>query len=180
MRIAAEKRVYGILDNSRRQHYGHAALLVARRRCSQEPRGLLVGLLRQPSCEESRRPESPSQHSAASRRRRSPTRFRVHAIQRMFRRGVSVEAIRQVLATGETIERYPDDTPYPSRLVLGWRESRSLPRGICRKQGDARDNRGNRLRFGSDTVAKRSAAEEVRRSGPGSERKGPLDRAPAG
>jgi hypothetical protein len=29
MRIAAEKRVDEILDNSRRQHYGHAALLVA-------------------------------------------------------------------------------------------------------------------------------------------------------
>jgi hypothetical protein len=51
--------------------------------------------------------------------------FRVH-FQRMFQRGVSVEDIRQVLATGETIESYPDDTPYPSRLVLGWRESRPL------------------------------------------------------
>jgi hypothetical protein len=29
MRIAAEKRTEGILNNSRRQHYGHAALLVA-------------------------------------------------------------------------------------------------------------------------------------------------------
>jgi hypothetical protein len=29
MRIAAEKRADGILGNSRRQHYGHAALLVA-------------------------------------------------------------------------------------------------------------------------------------------------------
>jgi hypothetical protein len=29
MRIAAEKRTEGILGNSRRQHYGHAALLVA-------------------------------------------------------------------------------------------------------------------------------------------------------
>jgi hypothetical protein len=29
MRVAAEKRVKGILGHSRRQHYGHAALLVA-------------------------------------------------------------------------------------------------------------------------------------------------------
>jgi hypothetical protein len=29
MRTAAEKRVDGILGNSRRRHYGHAALLVA-------------------------------------------------------------------------------------------------------------------------------------------------------
>jgi hypothetical protein len=27
--------------------------------------------------------------------------------------------IRQALATGETIEEYPEDVPYPSRLVLG-------------------------------------------------------------
>ncbi len=29
MRVAAERRVEGILGNSRRRHYGHAALLVA-------------------------------------------------------------------------------------------------------------------------------------------------------
>lgn len=29
MRVAAEKRIEGILGNSRRPHYGHAALLVA-------------------------------------------------------------------------------------------------------------------------------------------------------
>ena len=27
---------------------------------------------------------------------------------------------------GETIKSYPDDTPYPSRLVLGWREARPI------------------------------------------------------
>ena len=41
MRIAAEKRVEGILGNTRRQHYSHAALLVAScvRLCAQEPHG---------------------------------------------------------------------------------------------------------------------------------------------
>jgi hypothetical protein len=52
--------------------------------------------------------------------------FRVHALQRMFERGISVDDVRQVLAIGETIEDYPEDTPFPSRLVLGWRESRPL------------------------------------------------------
>jgi len=52
--------------------------------------------------------------------------FRVHALQRMVQRGVTVEDVRQVLATGETIEEYSDDTPYPSRLVLGWVGSRPL------------------------------------------------------
>jgi len=31
-----------------------------------------------------------------------------------------------VLATGEVIEDYPDDTPYPSRLMLGWCNFRPL------------------------------------------------------
>ena len=31
-----------------------------------------------------------------------------------------------MLTTGETIEDYPDDTPFPSRLVLGWVGSRPL------------------------------------------------------
>ena len=34
--------------------------------------------------------------------------------------GVSAEdEVRNVIQTGETIEDYPDDFPYPSRLVLG-------------------------------------------------------------
>jgi hypothetical protein len=40
----------------------------------------------------------------------------------MFERQISAEDVRAVLEGGETIERYPADTPYPSRLVLGWRE----------------------------------------------------------
>lgn len=52
--------------------------------------------------------------------------FRVHAIQRMFQRRISVDDVRQVLATGEVVEDYPNDTPYPSRLLLGWCGSRPI------------------------------------------------------
>jgi hypothetical protein len=52
--------------------------------------------------------------------------FRVHALQRMFRRKIRGEDIRHVLATGKTIETYPEDQPYPSRLVLGWQGSRPI------------------------------------------------------
>ena len=31
-----------------------------------------------------------------------------------------------VLANGETIDDYPDDMPYPSRLALGWVHGRPL------------------------------------------------------
>jgi Domain of unknown function (DUF4258) len=52
--------------------------------------------------------------------------FRVHAVQRMYQRDISEVVVRHVIATGETIEDYPDDTPYPSRLVLGWNGRRPI------------------------------------------------------
>jgi hypothetical protein len=51
---------------------------------------------------------------------------RVHALQRMFQRGIGTAEVQQALARGKTIERYPDDQPYPSRLVLGWVGARPL------------------------------------------------------
>ena len=44
----------------------------------------------------------------------------------MFQRKVTVEDVRHVLETAEPVEAYPDDRPYPSRLVLGWCASRPL------------------------------------------------------
>jgi len=52
--------------------------------------------------------------------------FRVHAVQRMFERGIAKEDIRQALKTGKTIEAYPEDQPCPSRLVLGWIGTRPI------------------------------------------------------
>ncbi len=44
----------------------------------------------------------------------------------MFERHISVEDVRQVLDFGETVEDYPNDFPYPSRLVLGWSGTRPI------------------------------------------------------
>jgi hypothetical protein len=44
----------------------------------------------------------------------------------MFQRGVSEDEVKQVVAVGETIETYPDDKPFPSRLMLGWSGSRPV------------------------------------------------------
>jgi hypothetical protein len=41
----------------------------------------------------------------------------------MYQRSISEPEVREVIATGELVEDYPDDTPYPSRLVLGWHGS---------------------------------------------------------
>jgi hypothetical protein len=38
----------------------------------------------------------------------------------MFERRITGENVRDVLNNGIIIEDYPDDTPYPSKLVLGW------------------------------------------------------------
>ena len=44
--------------------------------------------------------------------------FSVHAIRRMFSRGILASDVRHAIETGEIIEEYPDDTPYPSALLL--------------------------------------------------------------
>ncbi len=52
--------------------------------------------------------------------------FRAHALERMFERSVSVQEVRFVVETGKTIEDYPNDLPYPSRLMIGWIDERPL------------------------------------------------------
>lgn len=52
--------------------------------------------------------------------------FSLHAIQRMFERRIGVDDVLSVLQHGLTIEQYPDDVPYPSRLIVGWRDKRAL------------------------------------------------------
>ncbi|MGZ9234926.1 MAG: DUF4258 domain-containing protein [Anaerolineales bacterium] len=50
--------------------------------------------------------------------------FRLHAIQRMFERKVSVRNVVQALRVGETIEDYSTEMPEPSRLILGFQGRR--------------------------------------------------------
>jgi len=52
--------------------------------------------------------------------------FRVHAVARMCERRITEEEVRRTLEGGETIEHYPDDTPYPSLLMLGWAAERPI------------------------------------------------------
>jgi hypothetical protein len=52
--------------------------------------------------------------------------FRVHAIERMFERDISEADVRDVLGNGEVIQTYPDDLPFPSRLMLGYCGGRPL------------------------------------------------------
>ncbi len=46
-----------------------------------------------------------------------------HVLLRMQQRGISYSDIKNAVMTGDIIEDYPDDFPYPSALVLGTTES---------------------------------------------------------
>ena len=43
----------------------------------------------------------------------------MHAYERMNLRNISQDDIKGALRKGEVVEDYPDDYPYPSRLILG-------------------------------------------------------------
>lgn len=46
--------------------------------------------------------------------------YSAHALKRIFQRGLTLDVVAKVLLHGEVITQYPDDQPYPSKLMLGW------------------------------------------------------------
>ncbi len=46
--------------------------------------------------------------------------FSRHAIQQMFFRGISKQEVRTTINYGEIIEEKPDDSPFPSYLILNF------------------------------------------------------------
>lgn len=52
--------------------------------------------------------------------------FSDHARRRMLERDISATEVAAVLRDGSIVERYPEDTPYPSKLVAGWTGHRHL------------------------------------------------------
>jgi hypothetical protein len=46
--------------------------------------------------------------------------WRKHVLQRMAERGISQQALLDVLLRGERIRDYPDDQPFASALFLGY------------------------------------------------------------
>ena len=50
-----------------------------------------------------------------------------HARTRIFERGISTSAVEEVgLRPSVVVEEYPDDQPFPSRLLLGWPQGEAL------------------------------------------------------
>jgi len=50
--------------------------------------------------------------------------WQTHALERMMKRGISREIVKQILLEGEMIEDYPDNKPFPTALFLGWFEGK--------------------------------------------------------
>jgi uncharacterized protein DUF4258 len=50
--------------------------------------------------------------------------FRVHAVERMFERRISLKQVSTALQSGQTIEDYSEEMPEPGRLILGFRGKR--------------------------------------------------------
>jgi len=46
--------------------------------------------------------------------------FSSHVVTQMFKRGISVQDIEHVINAGTVIKNYPEDKPFPSRLILGF------------------------------------------------------------
>ena len=60
-----------------------------------------------------------------------------HIALRMLKRQISRRQVIAAIQTGEIIEQYPDDTPYPSCLVLGRDTDGQSLHVVC---GSARDS----------------------------------------
>lgn len=52
--------------------------------------------------------------------------FKNHAIFRMLERNIAEEEVREVSVSGECIETYGDDQPYPSKLMFKIIDGRPL------------------------------------------------------
>jgi hypothetical protein len=59
-----------------------------------------------------------------------------HAILQMFKRDIDTSDVEQVIQEGEIIKSYPDDKPYPSFLILGFRREKPIHRVIAKNVQD--------------------------------------------
>ncbi len=62
-------------------------------------------------------------------------RFMGHAVRRMYERGLQRNDIVEVMRQGEVIADYPDDRPYPSRLMLGFVAGKPVHVVVARDAG---------------------------------------------
>ena len=59
-----------------------------------------------------------------------------HALQQIFKRDISIELIKLAISEGELIKNYPDDKPYPSKLMLYFKNEMPLHIVIAENKRD--------------------------------------------
>jgi len=52
--------------------------------------------------------------------------FSNHAVKQMFLRNIDVEEVTFVISNGEAITEYPDDKPFPSKIIFASVNNRAL------------------------------------------------------
>ncbi len=58
-------------------------------------------------------------------------RWTLHVLERLLKRGISQDDVIQAINSGEIIEQYPDDYPYPSCLLLGNTDTGAALHVVC-------------------------------------------------
>ncbi len=62
--------------------------------------------------------------------------YRMHAVRRMFERNINEEEVLYAIKNGTAIQEYPNDQPYPSRLLLSIMNGRPIHTVIAENQKD--------------------------------------------
>lgn len=59
----------------------------------------------------------------------------IHAQERLRQRGIRAKDVRNCVMTGEIIEQYPDDFPFPSCLIFGQSISGKIMHVVASDEG---------------------------------------------
>lgn len=60
-----------------------------------------------------------------------------HALERCRQRGIRQKDIRNCISTGEIIEQYPEDFPFPSCLIFGYATDNKVIHVVVSDEGTA-------------------------------------------
>lgn len=60
-----------------------------------------------------------------------------HALERIRQRGIKIRDIKSCIMSGEIIEQYPDDYPFPSCLIYGISENGEIIHVVASDEGSA-------------------------------------------
>ena len=67
---------------------------------------------------------------------KSLLRWTNHILERLFQRNIRIDDVKSALLSGEIIEQYPNDYPFPSCLVLGRTAAGRILHVVCGSNGE--------------------------------------------